>query len=153
MLVEATPDTASLLEPGGAAAPVAVGVSPPPKVQTSGFRSTRPGLSRRIPATPSQPPQMDTQDEEALGELVDRLRDMQRSFKSEKGSSSMDPKDRAAMMNKVISEFKSSRVSDEEAEKLEDLGKQLNGTKVDSINEKRRELRRRLDLPDSTKGR
>lgn len=97
---------------------------------------------------------MDEKDEEALGELVNRLRDMQRSFQSDKTGSQVDPEDRAAMVNKMISEFKSSsRVSDEEAEKLDDLGKQINGTREKSIIEKRREAMQRVNRPSPPRGR
>jgi hypothetical protein len=60
-----------------------------------------------------------------IQELVERLRQIQRSFKSDKAGSGPSDKEKAAMMEKVISEFKSSRLSTEEAERLSILGKEL----------------------------
>ncbi|MBN2130629.1 MAG: hypothetical protein JW741_14095 [Sedimentisphaerales bacterium] len=160
LAVEAIPETSSLLTSGAAATPAAPAIpepSRPATVRTVDRRTTaRPSLQRPTPrsTTKTPPSQMDEKDEEALGELVNRLRDMQKSFRSDKTGSQVDPEDRKAMMDKVISEFKSSsRVSDEEAEKLDDLGKQLNGTKEESIIEKRREAMRRVNRPSPPKSR
>jgi len=64
-------------------------------------------------------------EEAEFQELVERLRQIQRSFKSDKAGSGPSAKEKAAMMEKVISEFKSSRLSTEEAERLSILGKEL----------------------------
>jgi len=154
LAVEPIPDTTSLLTSGASASPAVSGPSRPATVRTVNRRTGRPGLSTNTPPRPSQPSGMDEKDEEALGDLVNRLRDMQNSFRSDKtgSNSKVGPEDRAAMVNKVISEFKSSsQVSDEEAEKLDDLGKQLNGTKEKSVIEKRREAMRRVNLPSPPK--
>ncbi len=60
-----------------------------------------------------------------IQELVERLRQIQRSFKSDKAGSGPSAQEKAAMMEKVISEFKSSRLSAKEAERLNILGKEL----------------------------
>ncbi|MFB0552679.1 MAG: hypothetical protein ACETWQ_05115 [Phycisphaerae bacterium] len=64
-------------------------------------------------------------EEAEFQELVERLRQIQRSFKSDKAGSGPSAKEKAEMMEKVISEFKSSRLSTEEAERLSILGKEL----------------------------
>jgi hypothetical protein len=94
---------------------------------------------------------MNEKDEEELGKLVDRLRDLQRSMRSDKIGSQVDPADRAAMMKELISEYKSSRVSDEEAEKLEDLGKQLNEAPNPALDPKRPSSKQRPAPPRSRK--
>jgi len=157
LAVEAIPETSSLLTSGAAAAPATPAIpetSRPAPVRTVNRSMSRPSLRAPRPTTTSPPSGMDEKDEEALGELVNRLRDMQRSFQSDKTGSQVDPEDRAAMVNKMISEFKSSsRVSDEEAEKLDDLGKQINGTREKSIIEKRREAMQRVNRPSPPRGR
>lgn len=125
MAVEAAPDTASLLEAGG--------------VHSS---ATASGLSDAVTHQPSSP-QMNERDEQRLGELVDQLRDLQKGLRSGAADANVAPEDRAAMVNRLISEFKSSRISEEESERLGDLGKKLNGTKEGSISERRREFMRR----------
>lgn len=81
----------------------------------------------RITRTRSRPPQrpQNTEKNAQLQELADELKKMQKSFKSDKTDSGASPEERAAMMEKLISNYKSSRVSAEEAKKLGDLGKQL----------------------------
>ena len=157
LAVESIPETSSLLTSGAAAAqatPVMPKPSRPAPVRTVNRSAPRPSFPTPRTNTTAPSSRMNEKDEEALGELVNRLRDMQESFRSDKTGSRVDPEDRAAMVNKVISEFKSSsRVSDEEAEKLDDLGKQLNGAREKSIIEKRREAMRRVNRPSPPKER
>jgi hypothetical protein len=150
LAVEPVPETASLLESGAAAAP-AISVTPRP---TSSGTASRVALRSAIStdARPVPPSQTQEKDEEALEDLVGRLRDLQRNLRSDKTGSQAPGEDRAAMMNKLISEFKSSsRVSDQEAEKLDDLGEQLNGTDEKSAIERRREIMRRATLRSAPK--
>jgi len=95
----------------------------------AGSKSTLP-VSRRavtgISGAKSKAPRPRGGAEDAeIQELVERLRRIQRSFKSDKAGSGPSAKEKAAMMEKVISEFKSSRLSAEEAERLNILGKEL----------------------------
>jgi len=81
-------------------------------------------------------------DKETLGDLVNRL----------KAGSGGTPAERAAAQDKLISEYKSARVSEQEAEKLGNLGEQLNDTKsasqnASSADERRREYLRRVSTP------
>jgi hypothetical protein len=82
-------------------------------------------------------PSMQINDKEsaALEELVNKLRDLQKSFKSEKTDSASKPEDKAALMDKLISGFRSSRVSSEEARNLGDLGKTLKDIDRDREND------------------
>ncbi len=60
-----------------------------------------------------------------IQELVERLRWIQRSFKSDKAGSGTSAKEMAAEMEKEISKFKSLRLSEAEREHLNNLGKEL----------------------------
>lgn len=60
-----------------------------------------------------------------MKELVESLRQIQRRFKSDKAGSGPTAKEKAAMMESLISKFRSSRLSAEEAKKLSALGKEL----------------------------
>jgi hypothetical protein len=96
----------------------------------TGFKSTLTTSGRtnaRITRTRSRPPQqpLNTEKTAQLQELADELKKMQKSFRSDKTDSGASPEEKAAMMEKLISNFKSLRVSAEEAKKLGDLGKQL----------------------------
>ncbi len=95
----------------------------------AGSKATLPASGKAgtsIAGTKSRAPRPRGSAEEAeFQELVERLRQIQRSFKSDKAGSGPSAKEKAAMMEKVISEFKSSRLSTEEAERLSILGKEL----------------------------
>ncbi len=62
-------------------------------------------------------------EEAEFQELVERLRRIKRN--SDKAGSELSDKEMAAKMEKVLSEFKSSRLSDAEREHLNNLGKEL----------------------------
>jgi len=81
------------------------------------------GVTRTI----SRPPQRYPNNEKNAGleELAERLKELQKSYKSDKTDSAPSAEERAALMEKLISNFKSMRVGTEEAKKLGDLGKQL----------------------------
>jgi len=82
----------------------------------------------RISPPPRQPR---TERNGRLEELADRLKEIQTSFKSDKTDSGPSAEERAALMEKLISDFKSLRVGTEEAKKLGDLGKQLKNVRED----------------------
>jgi len=149
--VEAAPETASLLEtPGAAAVETETDETPVP---TASGRITGPAKPRqwtpsqrrpspRSPALRSPIPgsagaNISPEERDKLEELAVRLRE------SGAGGSAAD---RAAMM-KAISEFKASRVSPEEAEEVEDLGRELNESQQSAPDQKRTNLRRKLDIP------
>ncbi len=138
MPVTPPPETANMLETARTSAKPVAGESrqaggkvvgrfvPPPAAVT-------PSTSASTPAPRGS---LTEGDRQALGELADRLKQL--------GAS---PADKAAAVNKLISEFRSSRVSTEETEKLEDLGKELNENKDRSRDARRHEFLRRLSAP------
>ncbi len=99
---------------------------------TAGTKSTLPASGRAVTgvagARSKAPQPRGVAEEIEFQELVKKLRQIQRSFKSDKTGSGPSTKEKAALMDKVISEFKSvksSRLSDAEREHLNNLGKEL----------------------------
>ncbi len=78
------------------------------------------GAKSKVP-----PPRRTAEENAKMKELVEKLREIQRSFKSDKTDSGSSAKEKAAMMENLISQFRSSRLSAEEAKKLSTLGKDL----------------------------
>jgi len=118
----------SLLE-GSSAVPRGAGVSSqaPDAADT---KSTSPAPRRsaasiREAGTDSQKPQLSAGQEEKLNELIEKLQEIQRSYKSDKIGSGTSAEEKAAMMEKLITKFKSSRLSAEEAASLGNLGREL----------------------------
>lgn len=148
MMVELPLDTASMLE-SGAASPAAAPTLPGPI--PAGNSNLRAELaSRAISAvSPSTLSRLSAKDAEGMNDLMRKIKERQKGLKPDGDDSNTVTAD-ANAISQMISDFKSSRVSPEEAAKLEDLGKQLNGTE-DAAAAKRRELMRRLNLPRSPK--
>jgi hypothetical protein len=96
---------------------------------TAGTKSTLPASGRAVTgvagARSKAPQPSGVAEEKEFQELVEKLRQIQRSFRSDKTGSGPSAKEKAALMEKVISEFKSSRLSTENAERLRILGKEL----------------------------
>jgi len=99
---------------------------------TAGTKSTLPASGKAVTgvagARSKAPKPRGVAEEAEYRELVEKLRQIQRSFKSDKTGSGPSAKEKAALMDKVISEFKSSkssRLSDAEREHLNNLGKEL----------------------------
>ena len=153
MLAEATADTSSILESNRAVGTAAASGFPPdvsggtpsnPSAQPA--NSVRPIHPNPVPGsvagTPvTTPGSLTAGDQEALSELVNRLKE-----------SDMDPASKAAAVSRLISQFKAQRVSPQEAEKLESLGEELNGDQKGreaSIENRRREFLRRMSTPRS----
>ena len=67
-----------------------------------------------------------------MGELVNKLKDLQRDSKSGKTDQGLDSEERTARIQELISKFKSTRVSAEEAKKLGNLGEELKGIRKDT---------------------
>jgi hypothetical protein len=96
-----------------------------------GAASVRTGAgAARTVSKPPQPPRS-AEDSAKMEELVNRLRGLQKSSKSDKTNSGPSDEERDAQIEKLISTFKSSRVSTEEAKRLGNLGKTLNGAQED----------------------
>jgi len=117
---EQTPET-SLLEGASAVPSRRAGVSSQAP-EAAGSKSTLPALRRAgagITEAKSGTPQPNRSAEEdaEFNELVEKLQEIQRSYKSDKTGSVPSAKEKEAMMNKLISKFKNSRLSAEEAKK------------------------------------
>lgn len=102
----------------------------PDNTVTSRIRTPLPSRSRSIISrtpTKSPQPQENTDKSEKLEELYSKLKDIQIS--SDKTDSELSEEERAKQIENIISNFKTSYVSPEEAEKLENLGEQLKNLK------------------------
>lgn len=71
------------------------------------------------------PPRRTAEENVEMKDLVEKLREIQRNFKSDKTGSVSSAKEKAAMMENLISQFRSSRLSAGEAKRLSTLGKDL----------------------------
>jgi hypothetical protein len=158
MPVESVPDTASMLTGGGTPAASVVSTAPPalaapqpvvgktlnrpvvrpmaPSPQVATNRPMTPGT----PATGALAPQLTPQEEEVLGSLVDKIK-----------QSESDPAAREAAIRKIIEEYRSSRITAGETEKLGNLGEELNDRKDAAREALRREQLRRLSAPRTIK--
>ena len=139
MMVELAPETASLLEAGAASTPVVSESRGPSAARTPGYpvEATLSSISARpVTRAPLPSPRLTEEDQQALGDLVERLKQLD-----------TDPATRA----KLIAELKSSRVSPEEAEKLEGMGEELNENQDALRDARRREFLRRLSAPRPTR--
>ncbi len=141
--MEPVPERASLLEADNVASapaasqPVEVNIVEPPAGQ--------PALARAQAVVPG----MSDDEQEALGDLVERLKGLQ----SHSGNGNpATHAEQVAAANKLISEFQSSRVSPQETRKLEGLGNEPNRESERAREEQKREyLRRKLDAIRSSK--
>jgi hypothetical protein len=99
------------------------------KSTSTAFRRTASSVRRtgNIP----QKPQRNINDEERIGRLVDKLKDLQQNSASNKTDSGLDQKERSARIQELISKFKSTRVSAEEAKKLGNMGEELKAIRKD----------------------
>ena len=124
---EQKPET-SLLE-GSSAVPKPAGV-PSRAPNAADTKSTLTALTRaragNTEARSRAPrPNRSAEEDAELNELVEELRNIQKSFQSDKISSGPSIEEKEAMMDKLISKIKTSRLSAEEAKKLGDLGRDL----------------------------
>lgn len=102
--------------------------------------STVSTASTGIKGAAADKPELDAEQSAALEKLVEKLRSLQKGLKSDKtdfgkfsrADPGASPEEKAAQMEKFISDFKAARVSTEEAEKLGDLGKELEGVQEKS---------------------
>jgi hypothetical protein len=146
MTTESVPETASLLEVGGPSllpGSSQVGSLPAEDGRITGRPVARPWASQG-PATQGGD-EMSDQERQAL-DLVGQIRELRQGGTSAPDAN-LSPEDREAAVKKLMAEYKSSRVSPEEAEKVEDLGRELNESAEPSPAEKLRDIRRRLNIP------
>jgi hypothetical protein len=123
-LLEGSASSVTRLQALGKVPPTA---SVPPR---SGVTARTPGLPG-VPARSPAVPDMSAQESAALENLVEKLKALQKTSGSDKTDSGRSPKESAAMMEKLISDFRSMRIDAQEARKLNDLGKKLNGLRPD----------------------
>lgn len=93
--------------------------------------SGRRGPSFRAASSKPPQPQRSAEEDKKLEELVSRLKDLRRSYESDKTDSGPNDEEKAALTEKLISGFKSSRVTNEEAERLDDLGQEMEDTNAE----------------------
>jgi hypothetical protein len=94
--------------------------------------------SSRSPSSAEKPSQTVPKKQEANEDerneraraLIEKLRDLQKSTVSD-GATGVDDKQKAARIEKLISQYQSTRISPEEAKKLGNLGKTLNEAESD----------------------
>lgn len=85
---------------------------------------TAPGVRESKIEIP-QAKDMSSEEDAKMVELLERLRQIQKSFDSDKTGSGPSAKEKAEMMEKLISKFKSSRLTPEDANKMSSLGREL----------------------------
>ncbi|MFC1792859.1 hypothetical protein ACFL3Q_04660 [Planctomycetota bacterium] len=77
-------------------------------------------------------PQKLQRNDEKMGELVDKLKDLQEDPDTGETNLGLDKEERSARISELISKFKSTRVSAEEAKKLGNIGEELKGIRKDA---------------------
>jgi len=109
----------------------------PKKSTSSAFSRAATGV-RKTTNTP-QKLQRNSNNDEKMGEYADILKDIQRDSASDKTNSGLDEeekaareKERTARIAELISKFKSTRVSAEEAKKLGNIGEKLKSIRKDT---------------------
>jgi hypothetical protein len=102
--------------------------------------STTEAPSRPTAFVPRSRPEIDNEERAALEELVSKLKELHSSLESDKIDPERSPEQEAAMMEKLISDFKQARVSSEEAKKLGDLGNELENGQRDPNQRQQRKL-------------
>lgn len=146
MVVEEVPETASFLEGGYVAAtPAEKDEQDKTAVQPASGRITGRPVARPW-GRESADPNLDDVKRDNMEALVDRIR------KAKAAGTGLDQQ--SAAIQKLIAEYKadkSSRVSEEEAEKLEDLGRELNESKKAPSRSSRVNINRKLTVPSAGK--
>lgn len=148
MVTESVPVTSGLIEVGGSTAPQADSraavVAPPAGGRITGQPAERPWAAELSVGEDDGP--MNEQEQQEVGDFIGRLRELQKSVSSTPDPNSV-PQDADEAVKKLMAEYKSSRVSPEEAEKVEDLGRELNESAAPSPGNKLSEVRRKLHIP------
>jgi hypothetical protein len=126
--VEEKPQTTVL----GRSSSVSRQKSSPSRARSSLPYSSKVAAGVRKPISTPRKPGTSEGDKEKMGELVNKLKDLQRDSKSDKTAPGLGSEERAARIEELISKFKSTRVSAEEAKKLGNLGEELKGIRKDT---------------------
>ena len=147
MATEPVPATASLLEATGPSVPQAE--LRPTSVRPADGRITGQPVARPwAPGTSAVQGggEMNEREQEEMAGFIEQLRELQKNAPATLDPN-LAPEDRDAAIKKLMAEYKSSRVSPEEAEKVEDLGRELNESMDPSSADKLSEVRRKLNIP------
>ncbi len=96
----------------------------PSKTNTTVLNKGVQSLKSKMPKLP-QSKYEDVERNAKLEEFVSRLKNIQQTLDSDGNSVETNDEEKAEMMNELVSKLKSSRITDEEAEKLDDLGEDL----------------------------
>ena len=100
-------------------------------------RSTPPASGRaytniRGPRNIPRKPQLNNVDEQKITQFVDTLENLKESTASDDADSELSRAEKTARIEQLITKFKSSRVSAEEAKKLGNMGEKLKGVEKNS---------------------
>ena len=140
--VQQQPAAVNLLEGSASGASRPVGASPAlltPNIPTAptpsakvevGVAGTQTSASSTEPLPPPEAgtTEVSAEEEAALEKLIAQLTSLQNGSRSDKtGSADSNEEEAAAMMEKLIDDLKATRVSTEEAKKLDGLGKEMEG--------------------------
>jgi len=124
-----------------AALPASIGPKATSIRQTAGpAKATASTISSRHPS--SRPPQMSAEESTALEKLMSELKAVRAGARSDKTSSGHSDEEAAALMGKLLSGFRATRISAEEARRLDRLGKDLNDTTEDPNRPRSRKIER-----------
>lgn len=142
VIVKSSEETFELAieETSAADSPTAPARGSPSASTSTGKRSpysltgrTAPGVTKTASKPPA--PQRPTVASEKTDELIERLKDLRRSYRSDRSSSGLSGeesgKERAARIDELISKVKSTRVSTEDAKNLTSLGERLKDSSQD----------------------
>jgi len=129
LLVEENPEKSSL----NRTSPVSTKTSSLSRARSSLPSSGRitSGVTRRPIITPRKAV-ISEDNQEKMGELVNKLKDLRNESNSDKTAPGLGGEERAARIEELISKFKSTRVSAEEAKKLGNLGEELKGIRKET---------------------
>ena len=97
-------------------------------------------ISRRPPS--SRPPRVSAEESAALEKLMSKLQAVRGGAQSDKAGSRRSEEDIAALMGKLLYDFKSTRISAEEAKRLDRLGEELKDVRQDPNRPRSRKIER-----------
>jgi len=90
----------------------------------------------------SRPPQMSAEKSAAMEKLMSELKAVRSGTGSDKAGSKRSDEEAMALMGKLLSDFQATRISAEEAKRLERLGKELKDTTDDPNRPRSRKIER-----------
>lgn len=128
------------------ASPLGRGPSLPASKSLAGRTST--GVRGRT-SMPQIPPRSGVNDER-MGQLVNKLKDLQKDSASYETDSKLSKEERAARIEELISKFKATRVTAEESKKLGNMGEKLSDKDQSGSEENEGKVEADTSEPDSS---